>query len=106
MAIDIASNQIGRRIGNPDDLPEALRSQLSILRKRSFDQRIINLIDDHFEGVATVSEILVGLWRQSGQVYTRHYIDSVLYKMKKKGIILPVAKFRGAYRTALIAGGE
>lgn len=90
---------LGKRVGNLDELPRALRDQLQIGKIGAFEQTIIDLICQTYNGVANVDEILVGLYRATGEVHQRAYIANKLYRMGQAGQIISVPKKKGVYRT-------
>ena len=90
---------LGRRVGNLDDLPEALRAQLQIGKIGELERQIIEVIREELGGVANVDEILVGLFRQTGQVLERQSLANRLYRMGQAGHLSSVPKKKGVYRT-------
>lgn len=90
---------LGRRVGDLDELPVELRSQLQIGKVGGLEQRIIDLIRDQYAGVANVDEILVGLFRASGVVHQRQPLANRLYRMGQAGQIASVPKRKGVYRS-------
>lgn len=95
---DLPEN-FGRRIGNLDDLPEALRSQLQLAKVADLDRAIVDLIRDDLDGVANLDEILVGLYRRRGEVLERHFVSNKLYRMNKLGLIRSVTGKKGVYES-------
>jgi hypothetical protein len=95
---DSLPHDLGRRIGGLDDLPEALRAQLQIGKIGAFESAVIQLLRDEFEGVANVDEILVGLYRKTGEVHTRQKLANKLYRMGQAGQIVSVPRKKGVYR--------
>lgn len=89
---------LGKRVGDLNDLPDELRRQLQIGKIGEFEQQIIAVIQDAFEGVANVDEILVGLYRATGQIHERAYIANKLYRMGVAKQLTSVPKKKGVYR--------
>lgn len=91
---------LGGRFGNLDDLPEALRSEIIAARIDPTEQKIINLLATRFDGVATVDEIRVGLFRMTGVVLERRKLAGKLYRMvqAKPPLLESVQKKKGVYR--------
>lgn len=89
---------LGRRVGNLDELPEELRAQLQVGKIGELERQIIDLIREQFDGVANVDEILVGLYRRSGEVYERQPLANRLYRMGQAGHIISVPRKKGVYR--------
>ena len=90
---------LGRRIGDLSDLPEELRAQLQIAKVSELEELIIDVINEMYDGVANVDEILVGLYRKQRKVHQRQYIANKLYRMSSAKQIEAVQKKRGVYRT-------
>jgi hypothetical protein len=90
---------LGRRVGNLDDLPEELRRQLQIGKIGEFEAQIIAVIRDTYDGVANVDEVLVGLYRQTAVIHPRQYIANKLYRMGQAGQIVSVPRKKGVYRS-------
>lgn len=59
---DLPKN-LGRRLGDLSDLPEALRAQIVVAKLDDLEAKIIKTMTERFEGVANVDEIIVGLYR-------------------------------------------
>lgn len=89
---------LGRRVGNLDELPESLRAQLQIGKVGEVEREIIAVIRE-FDGVANVDEILVGLFRRTGEVHERQPLANRLYRMGQAGHLISVPKKKGVYRT-------
>lgn len=97
--MSIFPENFGRRVGDLDDLPESLRSQLQLAKVADLDQAIVNIIRDDLEGVANLDEILVALYRKRGEILDRHFLSNKLYRMNKSGLIRSVAGKKGVYET-------
>lgn len=68
-------------------LPNEVRSQLMIHRKKeSSSSRIIDLLDS-YGGEANVDKLIVGLYKKYGVIQERHSISALLSLMKKRGEI-------------------
>jgi len=90
---------LGRRVGNLDELPEALRAQLQVGKIGETEREIISIIREMYDGVANVDEILVGLFRRTGEIYDRQPLANRLYRMGQAGHLVSVPKRKGVYRT-------
>jgi hypothetical protein len=90
---------LGRRVGNLDELPESLRAQLQVGKIGEVEREIITIIRDTFAGIANVDEILVGLYRQTGEVHERQPLANRLYRMGQAGHLISVPRKKGVYRT-------
>lgn len=90
---------LGRRVGNLDELPESLRAQLQVGKIGELEREIVALIREDFGGVANVDEILVGLFRRTGRVHERQPLANRLYRMGQAGHLTSVPRKKGVYRT-------
>lgn len=89
---------LGKRVGDLDDLPPALRDQLQIGKLGELEREIIDLVRDEYLGVANVDEILVGLYRRTGEIHPRQYLANKLYRMGQAAQIVSVPRKKGVYR--------
>lgn len=91
---------IGARFGDLADLPESLLKQIPAVRIDEFEQEILDVIRHRLERVASVDEILVGLYRHSGKVHERQKLAGKLYRMvsSKPPLLESVQGKRGVYR--------
>jgi hypothetical protein len=92
--------EIGTRFGSLDDLPEELLRQIPAARIDETEQEIIDVMRGSFDGVASVDEILVGLYRATQVIHERRKLASKLYRMvnSKPPLLEAVPKKRGVYR--------
>ena len=88
---------VGTRIGPVDDLPAELREQIKSVGIDELERKIIEVVRD-FDGIASVDEILVGLYRAHGLIEEREQLTRKLYRMTKKALLAPEPKRRGIYR--------
>lgn len=88
---------LGRRVGDLDDLPESLLSQLQVGKVDELHERIIHSLK-LLDGVANLDEVLVALYRATGTVYKRPYLSNKMYRMAQAGAIESVPKKKGVYR--------
>jgi len=89
---------LGKRLGNLSELPEALRSQIPAARLDQLETDILTVLEKSFEGVASVDEILVGLFRHTGEILDRQKIANKLYRMSNSKLLESVQQKRGVYR--------
>ena len=91
---------LGGRFGNLDDLPDELRAELIAARVGAVEQNILDLLAAQFDGVATVDEIRVGLFRMTGEIFDRRKLAGRLYRMvhSKPPLLESVQKKKGVYR--------
>ncbi len=90
---------LGKRVGDLDDLPPELRAQLQIGRIGEFERQIIELIEREYGGVANVDEVLVGLYRATGEIHQRQPLANKLYRMGQAGQLISVPRKKGVYRS-------
>ena len=96
---DSLPDDLGKRVGNLDDLPVELRAQLQIGKVGEFEQQIIDMIRHQYDGVANVDEVLVGLFRMSGEIHQRQQLANKLYRMGQASQIISVPRKKGVYRS-------
>lgn len=91
--------KIGSRFGDLGDLPEELLKQIPAARIGELDQQVIDVMRDMFEGVASVDEILVGLYRKTGAIHDRAKLAGKLYRMvnSQPKLLDAVPQKRGVY---------
>lgn len=91
---------LGNRFGRLDDLPPELLTQIPAARIGELDQQIINLLQDKFDGAASVDEILVGLYRDTSVIHDRRKLAGKLYRMvnSQPKLLDAVPRKRGVYR--------
>ena len=89
---------VGKRFGDISDLPEALRKQLNVGQLDDLEEKIIQTLKTRYQCVASVDEILIGLYRDFGFIGDdRKFIANKLYRMTKSGILRSVKKRKGVY---------
>jgi hypothetical protein len=96
MENDILS-MVGKRLGDISDLPEELRKQLSFTELDQLEAAVLNTLNTRFEGIASIDEIMVGLFRDSNMLVQRAKLASKLYRMAKAGHVKNVPKKRGIF---------
>ncbi len=91
---------LGKRIGDTDDLPDSVKCQLSKAVKKdlqTLESRIIDAVQG-LEGICTTDELMVALWRQYGVVTeNRRELANRLYRMTRKGWLVSVKGRRGLW---------
>lgn len=91
-------SDVGHRIGDVSDLPPELLSQLSIQKLDEVEQAVINTLTSRYNGIATIDEILVGIYRDSGILQTdRRKFSNKLYRMQNARLISSVNGRKGVY---------
>ncbi len=79
-------SDVGKRIGNLDDLPKEIRSQLQCIKTNSLEKQIMEVINC-LQGMANIDEILVGMFREHDLLMERSYLSKKLYQMKRHGLL-------------------
>ena len=80
--------EIGKRIGNIGDLPDSVRSQLEITQVDDLEQKVLSTLTQRFDGVATIDEVIVGLYRVFGyETKARQEVIDKLTKMTDSGLL-------------------
>ncbi len=97
MREDELPESLGRRVGNLDDLPDSLLAQLQVGRVDELHERIVHSLRQ-LDGTANLDEVLVALYRATGEVYKRPYLSNKMYRMAQAGAIESVPKKKGVYR--------
>lgn len=90
---------VGKRIGDLQDLPDELKSQLQLSKLDELEEQILSVIKNRYDGIANIDEILVGLFRDHKVVQKRAFVAGRLYRMGKDKIVYPVPKKKGVYTT-------
>ncbi|WP_061959864.1 hypothetical protein [Cupriavidus pauculus] len=84
------------------DLPPELMEQLSFSESDKRDFLIMDLIDG-LGGIASLDQILVAIYRKTGEVEKRNKLNARLYRMASKGSIFPYPEKKGVYTTKPVA---
>ena len=83
------------KLGDISDLPPDVVRELSVTRNEA-DRQIITVIEG-LDGIATIDEILVGMYRRFDRVFKRRYLQMKIYRLCKKDLAWPVPKKKGVY---------
>jgi hypothetical protein len=95
---DAQSDRVGRRIGDIDDLPEALRKQLASPKLGDVESAVLFTLKNRYDGIATIDEMMVGVYRDKQVIIDdRKNFSNKLYRMQKVGLIESVPKRKGVY---------
>lgn len=84
------------RLGNLDDLPEELRSQIKISESDQLEIDIIEAIQT-LDGVAAIDEIMVAIWHKTKVVQDRDFLSRKIYRMVQAKTIYSADK-KGFYQ--------
>lgn len=89
-----------------EDLPEELRSELSISGGADKTEFAIVQTIDASGGVASLDQILVGVYRRTNEIHKRSSLISRLYRMSGKGLVFPVPAKKGVYSIRQLTESE
>lgn len=101
----MSDNERGSRLGEIDDLPDELKSQLVGMDVDGKDTKVCDIVID-FSGVANINEIMVGLYRKYNQIIKRHSVQSRVNRMVAKGRLFRTPGNRGYYQTSDPVGNK
>ncbi len=94
-----ADDKVGRRLGDLSDLPPELRKLLNVAKLDDLEEKIISTLKSRYEGIASVDEILIGLYRDFQYIpEDRRTVANKLYRMSKAGHLESVAKRKGVFK--------
>lgn len=79
-----------------DDLPEEVLSELSEAARDKTDAQILQLIEDN-NGVITLDQLLIRLYKKHGETFKRQLLTNRLYRMVQAGLLYGVSGKKGAY---------
>lgn len=88
-----------------DGLPEEVLKELSISEGDKTEFAILGLIEDA-GGIMSLDQIIVGLWKKTGEAIKRQALTSRLYRMGQKDLIFGVPTKKGVYSTRPISEDE
>ena len=81
-----------------EGLPEEVLKQLSISEGDRTDFAVLNLLEE-LGGIASLDQLLIGLYKKTGEVLKRQGLTSRLYRMTQKELIYGVPGKKGIYAT-------
>lgn len=88
-----------KRMEELTDLPEELVSQLKGIVTYNEKEKVILEIIRENNGSASIDEVLIGIYRKTGEIDNRDKLSRKLYNMyHKKGILSLVPKRKGIYQ--------
>jgi len=91
--------KLGRRLGDLSDLPEELRAELQITKTDELENQIIEVINESYEGMANIDEVIVGIYRKYNDIQKRQFLANKMYRMAKTGLLYSVKGRKGVYTT-------
>ena len=93
----VYDKKIGNRLGDIMDLPEEVRNQLVSGQFDAVESQILQVVKQSFNGVATIDEIFVGMYRTTGEVMQREALANKIYRMTRKEVLFSVEGRKGVY---------
>lgn len=88
--------QLSLRFEEVTDLPEEVLKELSLSDSDKTDYQIRSLMEQ-LGGIASLDRLIVGIYRETGEVIKRSTITSKLYRMVQRGIVYGVPGKKGVY---------
>lgn len=79
-----------------EGLPPELLSELAISESDQADFQILAVIDER-GGIATLDQILIGLYHKTGEIYKRTRLNSKVYRLIQKGLLKGVEGKKAVY---------
>jgi hypothetical protein len=92
--------RVGKRFGDLSGLPDELLRQIPAMRSDEEEEGFVGVIEQMYGGIASIDEILIGMYRQTGRILDRKKLSAKLYRMavSTPPKLIPVEKKRGVYR--------
>ena len=90
---------LGTRLGSAENLPESLRSQIPEFSVENFEGKILDVLTNDLEGVGTLSEIMIGVYKKYG-ICDRDRIDYTkhIYVLMRKHLCEKFGSRKGVYK--------
>lgn len=88
-----------------EGLPPDLIKELSFSDSDRTDFTILRIVEES-GGVASLDRILVGYYKETGEIMKRNTMTSRVYRMSQKGMLFPVPGKKGAYSTEELSDEE
>lgn len=89
-------NRLSLRPEDVNDLPDELIKELSISNTDKTEFLLMEIVED-IGGIASLDQILVALYRRTGEILKRTGLTSRLYRMAQKRLIFNVPNKKGIY---------
>jgi hypothetical protein len=101
----VSGNQLSLSLEDIEGLPVELVEELSISSTDLTEFAITSLIDEA-GGILSLDKILVGLYKETGEIHRRQNMTNRLYRMVAKNMIYSVPNKKGAYATHKLTSEE
>lgn len=98
----IKVNKLALTPQDVEGLPEELLAELTFSGADKSEMALIQVINDN-GGIASLDQILVGIFRKNGEIFKRSALTSKLYRMIQKPLIFAVPNKKGVYSTTLLS---
>lgn len=82
-----------------EGLPAELVGELSDGAIPDKGESVLLLVIDERGGIASLDQILIGIYRKTGEVMKRTTLTSKLYRLTQKGVLFALPTKKGAYST-------
>lgn len=100
MSMEEDFKNIGRRVGDIDDLPEELKKHLQISKTDELEEKILSVLNELYSGMANLDEVIVGLYRKYNEIIdNRQFLSNKMYRMSQNKLLYSVMGKKGAYTT-------
>jgi len=94
--ISVSANKLTLTFEDIQNLPKELIEELSISDADRTEFNINSIIEDN-GGIASLDQILVGLYNKTNEIFKRVTITSRLHRMANKGLVFSVPGKKGIY---------
>ena len=88
---------LGKRF-NTTDLPKELINELNLSQNDKEEEMILSVIKNQFNGIASLNEILVGIYKEYNEIKKRRDITLKMGKLTRKGLLISVEEKKGVYK--------
>lgn len=88
--------QLALTFAEVQGLPKELLEELSLSDGDKLDYAILKIIED-CGGIASLDRLLVGIYKDTGEVMKRGTLTSRMYRMSQRGMVYTVPGKKGAY---------
>ncbi len=88
--------QLGLTFEDIDGLPEALLAELGLSDGDKLDFSIARMVEEA-GGVLSLDRILIGIFKETGEIHKRDNLNQRIYRMTKRGDLYAVPSKKGVY---------
>lgn len=101
----VVQRQLELRLEDIDGLPDELIQELSITDGDRMDFTLQALMNEH-GGVMSLDQLLIAIYRKTGEIQKRTNLNARLYRMATKGDLFNVTGRKGVYSTRELTDEE